>query len=113
VAPTAILPSHDSYVATYIGRPLALDENDYDTPLPSDDPVDEGIWGISESDYGHAFKNRFGFEKPPYPVSGRVIATFRERARLGDFDGFKCPVVRLICHQQRLFMVQSWKTSTL
>lgn len=98
----------DSYVATYIGRPLALDENDYDTPLPSDDPVDEDI---SELNHGHAFKNRFGFEY--VPVSGRVIATFRERARLGDSDSFKLAVVRLIRCQQRLFMVRSWKTSTL
>jgi hypothetical protein len=29
----------DGYVSTYIGRPLAIFERDYDTPLPSEDEV--------------------------------------------------------------------------
>jgi hypothetical protein len=48
--------------------------------------MDEEIWRIPESDRGPTFKSRPGFEKPPYePVPARVIATFRERARLGNF----------------------------
>ena len=43
--------------------------------------MDEGIWEIPELDHG----SRLGLGKAPYvPVPGQVMATFRERARLGN-----------------------------
>ncbi|KAG1743751.1 fungal-specific transcription factor domain-containing protein [Suillus paluster] len=40
----------DGYVSTYIGRPLAIFERDYDTLLPSDDEVEElELWTPHES----------------------------------------------------------------
>lgn len=78
------LTSVRSYVATYIGRPLAICENDYDTPLPSDTSKDEEIWHIPSTDHGPAFgSSASGPLRSSYsPTAGRVMSTFTERARL-------------------------------
>lgn len=71
-----------SYVATYIGRPLAISENDYDTPLPSDTSKDEEIWYIPSTDHGPVFGASGSLRSSYIPTASRVMSTFTERARL-------------------------------
>ncbi|CAL1709508.1 unnamed protein product [Somion occarium] len=72
----------DKYVSTYIGRPVAIFENDFDTELPSVDEDDElEIWApdpsppLVDDD----------LEPPPHqapPVTGHVVSCFNEAAKL-------------------------------
>lgn len=73
-----------SYVATYIGRPLALDDNDYDTPLPTDDPDDMGTWQIPSTDPGPLTQifPRTNESTRFISMPAQVIPTFRHRAQL-------------------------------
>lgn len=71
-------------MSTYIGRPLALDERDYDTPLPQDDLSDSDAW--SAPGPKPTSKN----DLVPYaPVAASPIATFRERAQLGTSSSIR------------------------
>lgn len=70
---------HPSYVSTYIGRPLALNERDFDTPLPQDDPEDSSMSTPSADRSPTA-----NTSVVQHPLGSRnVVTTFRERARLG------------------------------
>ncbi|CAE6383563.1 unnamed protein product [Rhizoctonia solani] len=64
----------DKYVSTYIGRPLAVFERDYDTRWPDQDPdeVDRDWVDIVKDDSRGAYE----------PVPGRVLACFAASSRL-------------------------------
>ncbi|KAJ7481823.1 fungal-specific transcription factor domain-containing protein [Mycena latifolia] len=63
----------DKYVSTYIGRPLAIFERDFDTSLPSEgDPEEMEEW--APPDVGGAV----------VPRPGRVISCFNASARLAS-----------------------------
>lgn len=74
----------DGYVSTYIGRPLAIFERDYDTLLPSEDEAEEmELWTPHESlppdARGHGY--------PPSAemrcsIPGRVLSSFNASAIL-------------------------------
>ncbi|KAJ6511534.1 fungal-specific transcription factor domain-containing protein, partial [Mycena vitilis] len=62
----------DKYVSTYIGRPLAIFERDFDTSLPSESDLEEMEEWVSPADAPLSFS----------PRAGRVISCFNESARL-------------------------------
>ncbi|KAG2057972.1 hypothetical protein BDR06DRAFT_951074 [Suillus hirtellus] len=74
----------DGYVSTYIGRPLAIFERDYDTLLPGEDEAEEmELWIPHESlppdSRGHGY--------PPSAemrcsITGRVLSSFNASAKL-------------------------------
>ncbi|KAG2347057.1 hypothetical protein BDR05DRAFT_877298 [Suillus weaverae] len=74
----------DGYVSTYIGRPLAIFERDYDTLLPGEDEAEEmELWIPHESpppdSRGHGY--------PPSAemrcsITGRVLSSFNASATL-------------------------------
>jgi hypothetical protein len=76
---------YNSYIATYIGRPLTVFESDYDTPLPDDDAEDMEILyvptrspppGSPEGSASNALRYT--------PSPSRIIACFRTRAVLSS-----------------------------
>ncbi|KAG9313734.1 hypothetical protein JVU11DRAFT_6088 [Chiua virens] len=76
----------DSYVSTYIGRPLAIFEGDYDTQPPSveeRESDEQGTWAphpsLPPDTEGHGY--RPGFEMLP-PVPGRILSCFTASAKL-------------------------------
>ncbi|KIJ59890.1 hypothetical protein HYDPIDRAFT_99795, partial [Hydnomerulius pinastri MD-312] len=74
----------DGYVSTYIGRPLAIFERDYDTQLPGVEEADEmDLWAphpsLPPDIRGHGY--RPGAEPTP-PVPGRVLSCFAASATL-------------------------------
>ncbi|KAI0080455.1 hypothetical protein K474DRAFT_1637713 [Panus rudis PR-1116 ss-1] len=72
----------DKYVSVYIGRPVAIFENDFDTELPSIEESDElEIWAPDPSPP----LLDDAMEPPPHqapPVVGYVISCFNEAAKL-------------------------------
>ncbi|KAG2108501.1 fungal-specific transcription factor domain-containing protein [Suillus discolor] len=74
----------DGYVSTYIGRPLAIFERDYDTLLPGEDEAEEmELWIPHESlppdSRGHGY--------PPSAeircsITGRILSSFNASANL-------------------------------
>ncbi|KAJ7662169.1 fungal-specific transcription factor domain-containing protein [Mycena polygramma] len=62
----------DKYVSTYIGRPLAIFERDFDTSLPSESDLEEMEEWVPPADAPVSFP----------PRAGRVISCFNESARL-------------------------------
>ncbi|KAF9224716.1 hypothetical protein BS17DRAFT_45386 [Gyrodon lividus] len=74
----------DGYVSTYIGRPLAIFERDYDTQLPGvDEPDEMEMWtphpSLPPDIRGHGYHP--GIEATP-PASGRVLSCFTASATL-------------------------------
>ncbi|KIK93663.1 hypothetical protein PAXRUDRAFT_144589 [Paxillus rubicundulus Ve08.2h10] len=74
----------DGYVSTYIGRPLAIFESDYDTQLPCvDEPDEKEMWAphpsLPPDTRGHGYHH--GAEVMP-PVSGCVLSCFTASATL-------------------------------
>ncbi|KAF8839695.1 hypothetical protein BDN67DRAFT_905011 [Paxillus ammoniavirescens] len=74
----------DGYVSTYIGRPLAIFESDYDTQLPCvDEPDEKEMWAphpsLPPDTRGHGYHH--GAEVMP-PVSGRILSCFTASATL-------------------------------
>ncbi|KIJ16298.1 hypothetical protein PAXINDRAFT_98785 [Paxillus involutus ATCC 200175] len=74
----------DGYVSTYIGRPLAIFENDYDTQLPCvDEPDEKEMWAphpsLPPDTRGHGYHH--GAEVMP-PMSGRILSCFTASATL-------------------------------
>ncbi|KAF8297788.1 hypothetical protein DL93DRAFT_759698 [Clavulina sp. PMI_390] len=74
----------DMYISTYIGRPLGLDERDYDTPLPKEDTTDLEAWVVPPSDHGPTFHNQNASYQP---TARHIIATLKQRARLAKIHG--------------------------
>ncbi|KAH0581073.1 hypothetical protein H2248_012207 [Termitomyces sp. 'cryptogamus'] len=68
----------DVYVSTYIGRPLMINEKDFDTPMPSDDDPEEFEQWIPYSTAENS-------EIPP-PVPTRTISCFNASARLAGIS---------------------------
>ncbi|KAG6888363.1 hypothetical protein C0995_008950 [Termitomyces sp. Mi166 len=64
----------DVYVSTYIGRPLMINEKDFDTPIPSDDDPEELEEWIPSSIPENS--------EMPQPVPARIISCFNASARL-------------------------------
>lgn len=74
----------DGYVSTYIGRPLAIFERDYDTLLPSEDEVEElELWTPHESlppdSRGHGYPPSAEMKRS---ITGRVLSCFNASASL-------------------------------
>lgn len=75
----------NSYIATYIGRPLTVFESDYDTPLPDDDAEDMEILYVSTrtasagSPAGNV-SNALRYT----PAPSRIVSCFRTRAVLSN-----------------------------
>ncbi|EKM56762.1 uncharacterized protein PHACADRAFT_254069 [Phanerochaete carnosa HHB-10118-sp] len=72
----------DKYISAYIGRPVAIFENDFDTELPSDGEPDEMEGWLPHPSpvfVGDVLENH-----PPRttPVTGHVISCFNESAKL-------------------------------
>lgn len=81
----------DRYVSTYIGRPLAIFDRDYDTQLPSEEEAEElEIWRPHPSKpVGSVDLER---ERPvefaqSVPAPGRIISCFNASATLSDLLG--------------------------
>ncbi|KAH7882909.1 fungal-specific transcription factor domain-containing protein [Phlebopus sp. FC_14] len=75
----------DGYVSTYIGRPLAIFERDYDTHMPSVEESDEmEMWAPHPSlpPDTHDHKHRPGVAESIAPVPGRVLSCFTASATL-------------------------------
>ncbi|KAG1752093.1 fungal-specific transcription factor domain-containing protein [Suillus lakei] len=74
----------DGYVSTYIGRPLAIFERDYDTLLPSEDEAEEmELWAPHESlppdARGHGYPPNVEMR---CSITGRVLSSFNASATL-------------------------------
>lgn len=74
----------DGYVSTYIGRPLAIFERDYDTLLPSEDESEElELWTPHESpppdSRGHGYPPSAEMRSS---ITGRVLSSFNASATL-------------------------------
>ncbi|KAF9242277.1 fungal-specific transcription factor domain-containing protein [Melanogaster broomeanus] len=74
----------DGYVSTYIGRPLAIFESDYDTQFPStDEPEEKEMWAphpsLPPDTRGHGYHPGVGATPP---VSGRILSCFTASATL-------------------------------
>ncbi|THH02019.1 hypothetical protein EW026_g775 [Hermanssonia centrifuga] len=72
----------DKYVATYIGRPVAISETDFDTELPSVDESDELEGWVPHPT--PVFLDDASEKHPPIVVSvpGHIISCFDESAKL-------------------------------
>jgi hypothetical protein len=81
----------DKYVATYIGRPLAIFDRDYDTLLPSEEEPEElEIWRPHPSkpvDDGACDGKQSTEFDPPISVPGRIISCFNASATLSALLG--------------------------
>ncbi|KAL0946295.1 hypothetical protein HGRIS_012543 [Hohenbuehelia grisea] len=70
----------DKYVSTYIGRPLAISDRDFDTPLPEEDEIEErDLWKPHPSQPIHGV--------PLPPTEGRIISCFNASASLSNILG--------------------------
>ncbi|TFK80053.1 hypothetical protein K466DRAFT_504549 [Polyporus arcularius HHB13444] len=70
----------DKYVCTYIGRPVAICERDFDTELPA---VEQGEDGEMWMPHGAPSVDATEGSLPEYaPVPGRVLSCFNESAKL-------------------------------
>ncbi|KAG1760291.1 fungal-specific transcription factor domain-containing protein [Suillus occidentalis] len=74
----------DGYVSTYIGRPLAIFERDYDTLLPGEDESEEmELWTPHESpppdSRGHGYPPSAEMRSS---ITGRVLSSFNASATL-------------------------------
>ncbi|EIW59003.1 uncharacterized protein TRAVEDRAFT_123493 [Trametes versicolor FP-101664 SS1] len=74
----------DKHVCTYIGRPVAISEHDFDTELPQDDDLEEmEYWRPHNINTLPVISDLAGCprdELPPAP--GRVLSSFNELAKL-------------------------------
>ncbi|KAH7911436.1 fungal-specific transcription factor domain-containing protein [Hygrophoropsis aurantiaca] len=73
----------DGYVATYIGRPLAIFERDYDTLLPGETEAEElELWAPHPSPTIDMETRQPIDVRPTVPVPGRVLSCFNASASL-------------------------------
>jgi len=78
----------DKYVSTYIGRPLAIFDRDYDTPLASEEEPEElEIWRPHPSKPVGWERNQPAESAPPNPAPGRIISCFNASATLSALVG--------------------------
>ncbi|EJD52017.1 hypothetical protein AURDEDRAFT_158861 [Auricularia subglabra TFB-10046 SS5] len=89
----------DRYVSTYIGRPLAIYERDFDTPLPTEEEHEEQeLWNHHPSLAQDLEHNKY-MEKSDYiPVPSRPIACFNAAATLASL---------ISCIVQSLYSIRS------
>ncbi len=71
----------DKYICTYIGRPVAICERDFDTPLPLlEDPEEKELWQPHPTPQVMDDPNDIIREVSPMP--GHIISCFNESAKL-------------------------------
>ncbi|KAI0800103.1 fungal-specific transcription factor domain-containing protein [Fomes fomentarius] len=71
----------DKYICTYIGRPVAICERDFDTPLPLlEDPEETELWQPHTTPQVMDDPNDIPREVAPMP--GHIISCFNESAKL-------------------------------
>jgi len=77
----------DRYVSTYIGRPLAIDEREFDTPLPTEIEQEENeLWENHPSLFEQELRPLWN--KDEYrPIASRSISTFNAAASLASIVG--------------------------
>jgi Fungal specific transcription factor domain len=73
----------NSYISTYIGRPLSVMDSDYDTPLPDDDAEDmEILYLRTQTPTSRAPRVCVSNSLRYVPAASRIISCFRSRAVL-------------------------------
>ena len=77
----------DKYVCTYIGRPVAICERDFDTELPAVEEAEETEpWAPLQGGAEDPADER---ERELAPVPGRVLSCFNESAKLCECPPFR------------------------
>ena len=78
----------DKYICTYIGRPVAICERDFDTPLPMiEEPEETELWRPHPSP--QVMDSPDDVHGEVVPMQAHIVSCFNESAKLCEFSVFR------------------------